>query len=244
MGPPREASPNSSTTTSARNSPVVGSIRSKRENGRIGTGGCFRATVTAAITAMAMSPSSPATSAIRAFGLVAKRRRLDRAADALSIFRGYRAGTGLPVKSHDREELDFFIDALEPHEPSILEGDAGPRNQIAEDTRDQHFVRCSDTHDPRPCDDHQPCDLSEPTISACPTLSPQRISRPRSWTPAARAHAQRMAPARSSKAAKKPSPAVSSSRPPNRLSSFSHESIVALEECLPCSVAELGCDPG
>ena len=73
--------------------------------------------------------------------------------------RGKWARTGLPIKSDDRKELGFFIDAFEPHQPPILESDTGPRNEIAEDTRDQHFVRGSDTDDPRTGDHHQPCNL-------------------------------------------------------------------------------------
>ena len=130
--------------------------------------------------------------------------------------------------------------ALQRGRAAILELEPGAGDQIAHRARDQHLARrrpgrlrgrrCA-RRSRRAC---PPCSSHSPGVHAGADVEPE----PANGSTAA--SAQRIARAGPSKLARKPSPAVSISRPRKRSSCAAHGGVVRLEQLAPAPVAELG----
>ena len=116
---------------------------------------------------------------------------------------------------------------------AILERDARAGHEVLDGARDEHLAGAGLRRDARADVDGDPAELVRRSARTRPCAG-RRGSRGRAArTASAIARAHRIARAGPSKVARKPSPAVSTSRPRKRASCAPHERVVALEQLAP-----------
>ena len=140
---------------------------------------------------------------------------------------------------HDGIELPLAGQALQRVAPAVFEREARPGHEVLDGARHQHLARSGAARRrARRCAPRcrRTC---RPSARTRRCAAPARTSMPSGLTALAdRRSAQRTARAGPSKVARKPSPAVSISRPRKRASSRRTDRVVALEQLAPASVAQ------
>ena len=139
-------------------------------------------------------------------------------------------GVDVPLAGH----------ALQLPDAAVLEGQARAGRQVAHRRGDEHLARPAAAMMREAMTTVMPATL-RPICSTSPTWTPARISMPELGDASRRPPARKRRPwPAHRRSTKKPSPAVSSSRPPARRSAARIERVMEFQQLVPAAVAEFG----